>query len=150
LELFIKDFSKTLFFSAIGITLGSINNRYILKNNRVIVIILSTLFLYLSQIYFKSFYLFFDLIKFGIGAASLFILFLFFPINYLQNKYFRKIISKITNYTAGVYYLHLHIMVFLGVKGSLFGCFLNYLTCYFICLIGNIIFKKNDLKYLFI
>ena len=65
-------------------------------------------------------------------------------------------ITKITSYTQGIYCLHELIRDYLKIKISIVqnktinGCFIIYLTAYFISFIGEVIFKKTKLKYLFI
>ena len=120
--------------------------------------IFSLFILYLIRDYLKLIKEFYYLksIILGIGAISLFILFSILPLDNNNNKISNKIIIQITNYTGGVYYLHnkireilSHILIVVKNK-TLFGCIINYITCYIICFLGFKIFKKTNLKYLFI
>ena len=78
------------------------------------------------------------------------------PLDNNNKKMSNKIIIQITNYTGGFYYLHnkiretlSHIISIVKNK-TLFGCIIKYITCYIICFVGFKIFKKTNLKYLFI
>ena len=110
---------------------------------------------YLIQYFYlnKQLY-FFECIISGIAAISFFIHFSIIP--YLNNKLLISLISKITNYMGGVYYLHEIIWKILSRKMNIFkrktlnGCFLNYIICHFICFMGEKMFRKSKLKYLFI
>jgi fucose 4-O-acetylase-like acetyltransferase len=92
-------------------------------------------------------------IALNIGGICLFICFSFITFN--KHTKFLFIIKHITNYTGGVYYLHIVIMnifknkiSFIGNK-TMMGGFAIYIICYFICFIGVRIFGKTKLKYLF-
>ena len=94
-------------------------------------------------------------IKFNIQATCLIFIFSLFPSDKIKNKYIKKFLTLITNYTAGVYYLHLALRRYLGfyfddVKKRKFrGLFITYFVCYIISFIGMLIFGKTPLKYLF-
>ena len=61
----------------------------------------------------------------------------------------------ITNYTAGVFYLHWSIIIYLQnyfliiKKGCFSGCIIIYIICYLISLVGMKLFSKTKLKNLF-
>ena len=61
----------------------------------------------------------------------------------------------ITNYTGGVFYLHLPIkkyftIYFDSIRNHTFtGVIVIYLISYFICFVGMMIFGRTPLKYLF-
>jgi fucose 4-O-acetylase-like acetyltransferase len=85
-----------------------------------------------------------------------FIIFYLSPINYFQSHIFYKTIYQITNYTQGIYSLHLIMQKSLNSKfitvknGNFIGCIIIYIFSYFISFIGEKITKKTKLKYLFI
>jgi fucose 4-O-acetylase-like acetyltransferase len=150
-----QDFGRVLFYSSIGITLASIVDIENLKKNRKKIIIFSLFSLYLIKDYLfikKKLYYLRSIIN-GIAAISFF--YFFSAIPNLNNKKIISMISTITNYTGGIYYLHIIIWRFLRKKiqifkrKTLFGCFLNYFICYFICFLGDKNFEKSILKYLF-
>ena len=129
-RMLIKDFSKVLFYSAIGISLGSLIDINFLRKERFKVIIFCLFILYLLRDFLIIINLFYYLrcIIYGIGSVSLFILFSVLPLDYIRNKKINLIIVHATNYTAGVYYLHTQIWLILRKNGTLYGCFINYLT----------------------
>lgn len=151
----IQAFGKVLFYSSIGLTLASLVDINILKKKRKKAILFSLIGIYLIKDFSFIKKNLFDLICIinGIAAVSFFILFSMIPD--LNNKKFISMIFKITNYTGGVYYLHVIIWTILSRKMNIFkkrtidACFLNYIICYFICFIGEKIFSKSKLKYLF-
>ena len=104
----IQDFSKVLFFGAIGISVPYIIDINSLKKKRKRAIFFSLVFLYIIRDYGKIIKILYYLknILFGIGAVSLFILFLMLPLDNIKNKKINQLIIVITNYTGGVYYLH--------------------------------------------
>ena len=78
-----------------------------------------------------------------------------FPSEKIKNKYISKFLIIITNYTAGVYYLHMAIHKYFKVysndikRGTFLGVIYCYLICYCISFVGMLIFGKTPLKYLF-
>ena len=72
--------------------------------------------------------------------------FALFPSEKMKNKIILKIIIQLTNYTAGVYYMHLTVYYYTHYyiksikQRTIKGCMINYLICYCISLIGNFIF----------
>lgn len=80
----------------------------------------------------------------------------FVSIHLFNSKLINIVISQITQYTGGIYYLHVIIGVYLSkyltfVKNrTYFSSIFIYIICYFICLFGHKLFKNNNLKYLFI
>ena len=89
-------------------------------------------------------------------SICLFIISALFPSEKKNNEIIIKIIKQITNFTAGIYYTHVPINRFMKpyikiVKdGTLKGCIIVYLICYFICFIGSAIFGKSKLRNLFV
>ena len=94
-------------------------------------------------------------IKMYLISISIFICLAMFPSEKIKNKIFLKIIKKITNHTAGIYFIHE--IVFRYIKEyfiifknkTLKGCIILYLICYLICLCGANISGKNKLRNLF-
>ena len=78
-----------------------------------------------------------------------------FPSNIIKYKFLIYFMNIITNYTAGIYYLHIPIHDYLknyiySIKqGSFLGIALIYMICYIICFIGMIFLGKTPLKHLF-
>ena len=153
-----QDFGKVLFFSSIGLTLASLVNIDNLKKRKkkaMLLSIFSLIIVYLINYFYLNKILYYlECIINIIAAISFFIHFSIIPD--LNNKQLVSLISKITNYTGGVYYLHVIVWKILSRKMDIFkrktlnGCFLNYIICHFICFIGEKIFRKSKLKYLFI
>ena len=91
-------------------------------------------------------------IHLNVQSILLFFLFAAIPIN---NKKIIKIITYITKFTGGIYYLHsvirnLLIKYIHFIKTTtLFGCIIIYIICFTICFFGNKLFFKNKLIYLF-
>ena len=89
-------------------------------------------------------------------SICIFIGFAVFPSEKVKNKIILKIIKHITNYTAGIYYLHLSIARYLIniikpiKKRTLKGCSLIYILCYLICFVGDLFFWKIRLGNLFV
>ena len=92
-----------------------------------------------------------------LNIQSICIVFIFslFPSEMIKNEYILKFLTAITNYSAGVYYLHVPIHSYMedyidSIKNKTFlGVIINYLICYFICFVGITIFGKTPIKYLF-
>ena len=99
---------------------------------------------------------YFNGFKLYLLSILVFIIFALFPSEKIKNKIIINIIKQITNYTAGVYYLHITIYHYIKLyikfvhNKTLKGCILIYLLCYFICFIGNLIFGKTKLRNLFL
>ena len=78
----------------------------------------------------------------------------FIPINNLLNNNQKNIIYIMTNYTQGIYCMHLiikyYIFRFYNLTPSFFSCFYLYIICYILSFFGKKIFEKNNIRYLFI
>lgn len=93
----------------------------------------------------------------NLNIKSICIIFFFSSISFnkIQNKYASKFLTIITNYSAGIYYLHASIHHYFCYflkeikRGTIFGIFLIYFICYFICFFGMLIFGKTHIKHLF-
>ena len=78
------------------------------------------------------------------------------PFNLLKNQNIKRTLILITSYTGGIYYIHYGVRSIFSDYIPIIGicdfnsCIVNYLFCYFICLIGSKLFKNSILKYLFI
>ena len=89
-------------------------------------------------------------------SISIFITFGMFPSEKIKNKIIIKVIKLITNYTAGIYYIHIAIDRYIESyiisikKKTMKGCIILYLICYFISFIGSLIFGKTKLRHLFV
>ena len=89
-------------------------------------------------------------------SIVIFIGFSVFPSEKVKNKIIIKIIKILTNYTAGVYYLHLPLSRYLkskiiSIKKRTFkGCGLLYILSYLICFFGDLILGRTRLKNLFV
>ena len=90
-----------------------------------------------------------------IGSSLFFILFSLFPLDNF-NKFAKMIIRHITNFTAGIYMLHIKIFEIFErridsiKKHTFLGCIIIYLLSYLTCLIFYSLFKRSKIKYLFI
>lgn len=152
-------FVETYPLAVTGLTFSSLNIIRTLQKNRFKSIFFSIIFIFML---FK--YDIFTLINgFGkqglmlnIGSLLFFILFYLLPIEKVKIPNIYYFIRYITNYTAGIYFLHIFIYkilknyITLIYKKTLLGCIIIYVTCYLICLIFYNKFKYTKLKYLFI
>jgi peptidoglycan/LPS O-acetylase OafA/YrhL len=95
-------------------------------------------------------------IRLNIAALCIFIIFYLLPFEKINNIKIIRLIRQITNYTGGIYYMHILIgnsytisIILKSKKNTVFGCSLIYLICYILSGIGNKIFSKNNLRYIF-
>ena len=78
------------------------------------------------------------------------------PLNIIKNIYIIKFCKSLTNYTSGVYYLHIPIYLYLSnyikliKQKNLCSCIILYIICYCISYIGIKIFGKTKLRNLFL
>ena len=88
---------------------------------------------------------------------SILLIFIFtsIPIEKLEIRTY-TFIKQISSYTGGIYYIHPYINSLLknyveskSIPRNIFMSVMHYFLCYSICFIGNKLFKKNCLKYLF-
>ena len=143
--------------SAIGFSFGAVNLINLHQKNRLKIICICNIFLFLIFKYdifnnIKGF--FYQGILDTLGGMLLFIIFSLFPFEKLRNKFIISIIILFSNYTGGIYYFHLLIRDALRIniikQRKFQGTSLIYIISYMICLIGNNIFGKTRLKYIFI
>ena len=126
------------------------------KNNYYYIYYLSILLLAVKyQIFISINGFFYQGLKLYIISLCVFNIFLLFPSDIITNNTFIKFIKLISNYTAGIYYLHFSLFnyfkeyISLIKKMTFYGCIINYLTCYLISFLGILIFGKTKLKHLF-
>ena len=126
--------------------------------------ILQTIIVCTNIIYFLLFYNIFSKIEgyeFGgiqmfFVSICIFIIFAILPPEKMKNTILLKMVKQITNYTAGIYFIHMSIRNYLQpyigyVKNkTMKGCIIVYLISYFICFFGNLIFGKTRLRNLFV
>ena len=94
-------------------------------------------------------------IDLNIRSICAIFIFSLFPSDRIKNKYLHKVFNLLTNYSAGPFYLHISIRdycrnyIYEMKNGTLLGTFYNFLICYSISVVGDLIFGKTLLKYLF-
>ena len=140
----IQDISKVLFFSSIGITLASTRSISFFKKDRKRTYFFCIYILYLMHDFLTiiNFFHYMRCALFGLGSTVLFIMFAIAPLETIKSKKLIIIINYITNYSGGIYYLHMKVKELLNNKilmiknGTLSGCFLIYIICYFISFLG--------------
>ena len=94
-------------------------------------------------------------IIFNIKALCVIFIFSLFPSDKIKNKYIFKFIIFVTNYTAGVYYMHMTLDQYLNdffvffKKRTFTVVITEYAICYYICFFGTLIFGRTPLKFLF-
>lgn len=155
----ISRLAEMLPYAVIGFTLSYLNIIKKLQNYKI-----KTLVFCLIIYNFISKYLVFSKFKFSVAYGgiklniiSICIIFIFslFPSEKITNMRLIIILKFITNYTAGVFYLHNTIIFYFKniinpiKRGSFKGCIIVYLICYFISFIGIKIFGKTKLRNLF-
>lgn len=150
------NFTKVLFYGAIGISLASIIDLDTLKRNKKKAMFFSLFIIYLIRDYDKIIKIFYYLreIVIGITSVSVFIFFLTIPLENI-NKKIKQIIIIITKYSGGIYYLHIQLWRILRIKmiiiknKQLSGCWILFTLCYIICFLGTKILGNTKFKYLF-
>ena len=90
-----------------------------------------------------------------IKSLIIFLIFAIFPSEKITNKNIIEFIKKLTNYTSGIYYLHIPISLYLSnfilliKQKSIYGCLIIYIICYYTSCFGIIILGKTKLRHLF-
>lgn len=154
----ISYFFVSIPYAVAGFTLGFYKIIDFLQKNKMktlilCIIIYNTIIEY--QIFTNIQFIAYQGINLNIQCLCIIFIFSLFNSNNKKNKYLIKLIRIITNYTAGVFYLHIPIkryivLYFDFIKyGTIFGCIILYLICYIICYFGMLIFGKYKIKYLF-
>ena len=128
-----------------------------LFNHRIISIFFCFCYLFLIYNYniyasFKGFP--YSGIENNSAGICIFISFSLIPFEKIKNNLFFTIIKQLTSYTGGIYYFHgiigrLLINKIYFYKYDHINCFIIYIVCYIICMVGTIIFRKSIVKYLF-
>ena len=145
-------------FPIIGFTLGFCNIIDYLGKRKIKTLVISVIIYYILE----NYQIFHNTRGFGyvgieLNIKSLCLIFIFssFPSEKIKNKYLSKFIIVITNYTAGVFYLHIVIQRYFSdyfndlKRGTFRGLFIDYIICYFICFFGMLIFGKTPIKHMF-
>ena len=149
---------ETLPFAVTGFSLGYYNIINILQNYKMKTLIMSSIIYKVIldyNIFRKIKGINFQGINLNIQSICLIFIFSLFPSDKIKNKYLQKFLISITNYSAGVFYLHISIREYLSdyfddiKKRNFRGVIITYLICYFICFLGMIFFGKTPAKYLF-
>ena len=152
-------FSISVPFASTGFTLASLKILNIITNHKIEASFFSLyIFYFLDKysIFTRLNYHIYSGVIYNVRAIVLIFIFSLFPSNKITNIKIEKIIKYITNYTAGIYYLHQKIALYCKnfispiKNGTLFGVFIIYFFCYLICFIGMQIFGKTKLKNLFL
>ena len=98
----------------------------------------------------------YDGLRLNIAAICIFFIFSLTSFK-ISSKILNKIILQITNYTAGIYFIHVLIgrgylakSLILVKNGNILGCILIYIISYIICCIGEKLFRKTKFKHLFV
>ena len=160
------DYTRTVFgrviemipYTVIGFLISYSKIIIFLTKYRLQVIIACIYFLY----FLINYEIFYEVKGYGCcGVSSFlksictFIIFAMFPSEKIKNKVIIKIIKQITNYTAGIYFLHMELSTYLSnyiipIKDrTIKGCIILYLICYLCCFLGSHIFGKTKLRHLF-
>ena len=136
------------FFKIINILKKNVINVFILSLTMFIFLGNYSVFLHLDDIPYSG-------IEYNIRSIYLISIFSIIPFEKISNKLIINILKYITNYTAGIFYLHWSIIIYLRnfvepVKRQTFlGCIIIYFICYIISFIGIYILGKTKFKYLF-
>ena len=127
--------------------------KYKIKTIYLIILILSFLFKYLLFVNIDGFM--YQGIKLHIISIIIFVFFALNPFEKNLNLTLIKIINLFTNYTSGIYYLHIPIFIYLSnfidliKKRTVLASLIIYIICYLISFIGMKIFGKTKFKHLF-
>ena len=132
-----------------------IKNRIIYYKIRTILISIFILFIITKYNFDNSLLTFkYGGIRQNIASCCIFFLFLLSFEN-LKNNKIKKIIDILSNYTAGIYFIHLlignsYLVRFLLAKkiNTIYGCFNIYIISYIICFLIDNSFKSITIKYL--
>ena len=154
----LERFNTVIPFPSTGFTLASLKIINSIQNYRTKTLTFCIFIFFLLDKYSIFTYLSFEGYP-GIlyNARSICLIFIFslFPSKQITNIRIKKIIKYMTNYTAGIYYLHITIILYFKsiIKpisyGTLSGIFIIYLICYIICFFGFKICRKTKFRYLF-
>ena len=145
-------------FAVTGFTLSSLKIFKILDNYKMNTIIFCIIIFYIVRIY-KIFANFFGVayngIKLNVASVCIIIIVSFFPMKNIKHKYLVVLLKYLTNYSAGIFYLHQVAQFYSSRffddirKGNFIGIILIYFICYLISVSGASIFKNSMAKNLF-
>ena len=145
--------------SVIGLTFSSLNIIKNIENHFIRNIIINVCFLYFLFRYnifnFNDIFIYQDVDTITIGSINFFCIFSLLPLKYIENEKIILILKYFTNYTGGIYYIHILTRNFLKrisihvKQDTFFGVIIIYINTYFISFFGNKIFKKTIIKHLF-
>lgn len=142
-------------YAVVGLTLASYNLMNKIKEKKKMVFITIIIYFFIKK---------YDIIRNPRGfrypgisqnVQGIFISTCFSFISFAKKPKVLFIIRHFTNYTGGIYYLHIFVMNILRKKipiiynRTILGGFAIYLISYFICFTGIRIFGKTKLKHLF-
>ena len=125
------------------------------RNKAILICFLNIFFLFKYDIFIINKGYVYRSIIFNIAAINFFILFSLIPFENIRNKLIIFFIRTLTNYTGGIYYVHMIVKRNLNKQINLinnktvYGCIIIYLISYFICFIGIKIFGKTIMRNLF-
>ena len=149
---------ETLPLAVTGFTLGYYKIIDVFQNYKIKTFILSAIIYKIIadyNIFRRIRGLNFQGINLNIQSICVIFIFSLFPSDKIKNELLQKLLTLITNYSAGVFYLHFSVRDYFGIyiddikNGTFKGIFINYFICYFICFIGMKIFEITPLRYLF-
>jgi len=143
--------------SIIGYIFGSLNLLFIAKNipkhiQFILFFLIYFLFRYNIFILHPGF-MYPNIILNILSSSILFISFGSLNLNGLSG--INSLLTYITKYTGGIYYIHPIFRIYLQKyilffrKKSYFSSFVIYCICYITCYLGTFLFKNNKLKYIF-
>ena len=145
-------------YAVTGFTLGIFKIIDRLENIKMQTLIISIIIYSLISTY-KIFIIIrgkgFQGIYLNIKSLCVFFIFSIFPSDKIKDKNLSKLLIITTNYSAGVFYLHVSLHSYLCrfikiIQNKTFtGTIITYLLCNFISHFGVLIFGKTKLKYLF-
>ena len=146
-------------FAVTGFTLNSLKVLKILENYKINTIIFSLIIYNLVRDY-KIFAQFLGVayhgIKLNVSSVCIIMIVSIFPFKSIKYKYLVDLLKYLTNYSAGIFYLH-QVVHFYSKKffydireGNLFGIIIIYFICYVISISGAFIFRNTIIENLFI
>ncbi len=152
-------FAEVLPYTIAGFTLASLGIIKKLNNCKLKTYIFSVLIYFLIEkysIFSKVKGIAYPGIKLNISSICIILVFSLFPSEKIKTNSTKVIFKNITNFTAGIFYLHWSLIIYLKnyiqiiKKGCFSGLILIYLLGYIISFSGIKIFGKTKLKHLFL
>ena len=145
-----------ILYSFTGFFISSIDIIRKLYKYRFVVLIVSAIFIFINiyKYNINKIIFYYRPIIIDLVILNSFVFFSLIPLDKINNHIIYYILNQITNYTGGVYYLHITVgniyKQYINIKKmNIKKCILVYLICYVICLINSNIFRKSKIKYLF-